>query len=116
VSFHWESRPEDVFGHMAQSYERALYLGVRAVLTGFAPQIEAWMKANAPWSDKTGNARQALYTALEENEKHLILIADHGMEYGIFLETIKAGQWGIVAPAIDHFAPQIFNAIRQLIK
>ena len=40
---------------------------IRAVMEYKAPEVENYMKSNAPWQDQTGNARQGLRaTAFQE--------------------------------------------------
>lgn len=70
-----------------------------------AKQMEAWAKANAPWEDRTGDAREGLrgeYVAESGPNVSAALIA-HTVEYGVFLETMQGGAFQILMPTVLHF-------------
>lgn len=86
---------------------------VRRVAERNAAQIEAWMKANAPWTDRTGQARATLRAeVLDVTGRAAVILLRHGVSYGIYLETIQGGTYAIITPALDHFAPQIWRDIQ----
>lgn len=59
------------------------------------------MKSNAPWTDRTGNARQGLHAAVQrERLKLYALILAHTVEYGIWLEVTHGGANRIIEPSI----------------
>ena len=112
----WEVPPEQAFEELATEYASAIHRGVVAICQRWAPEIANWMKANAPWTDRTGNARQALYTEVNEVVNSMVeLIAGHGVEYGLWLEVRWAGRFAIVNPALDFFAPKIWADVRRLL-
>jgi hypothetical protein len=112
----WTKTPEDAWGELATAYASEVHKGVYAICQYYAAQISNWMKANAPWTDRTGNARQALYTDVEQVVNQMVtLILSHGVEYGIFLETLNAGRYAIIGPALDHFAILIWRDVRQML-
>jgi hypothetical protein len=93
--------------------ERAV---VEVVLQKYAPQIEAWMKATAPWTDRTGNARQGL-KAIPENDmltNVLSIVLIHGMDYGKQLELRRQGRYAIIQPALDTWSPRVFAEVRRV--
>lgn len=72
---------------------------------------EAYMKKNAKWRDRTGNARNSLQTmAVNEGNRHGIIIA-HGMSYGIWLEVRFAGRYAIILPTLDALRPLIMKSL-----
>lgn len=74
----------------------------------------AYMKVNAPWTDDTGNARSSLQAkAYSEKNSHLLVLA-HGVFYGIYLETIKSGKYGVIVPAWRQASDDIWRTIRKL--
>lgn len=79
-----------------------------------AKAIEAWMKANAPWTDRTGQARATLRAeVLEATGKGALILLRHGVDYGgLYLETMQAGRFAIIGLAIDHWAPIIWRDIQ----
>jgi len=116
TGFHWETPPEEAFPEMADAYVSAIHEGVRAVAQRWAPEIETWMKQHAPWTDRTGNARQTLYTEVEDVANLMVnLILSHGVYYGIFLELKNAGKSAVVNPALGHFAPKIWADVKRML-
>ena len=77
-----------------------------------APQVESYAKRNAPWHDRSGNARGRL-TAVSETPTggpYKIILA-HGVPYGIYLEVRWSGRLGIVNPTISHEGPEVMKTI-----
>jgi len=79
-----------------------------------AAQIENQSKQNAPWTDRTGNARNTIYAFVEQNGKNLELLHGIGVEYGKYLETSNQGKFRIIKPTIDDFTPKIKKDIIDL--
>jgi hypothetical protein len=64
--------------------------------------LEAQAKLNAPWTDRTGNARQGLHGgAVLEGTDFVIYIA-HTMTYGVYLELCNAGNFAILMPTLEN--------------
>jgi len=74
-----------------------------------------YMKSNAPWTDRTGNARQTLAAhgvhAPDFHEIHLY----GGVPYQIFLETRFAGRFAIIGPAVKYQGLALMNMLRGLV-
>ncbi len=114
AEFTWRIPPEQVLPRVFDNYSLRIRQAVETVMLRRAPEIEAWMKTNAPWTDRTGNARQTLHTQVVAALTEIALLMAHGMDYGISLETVSAGAYAIVGPACDHFAPIIMDDLRSL--
>lgn len=82
-----------------------------AVAEDFAQDIEDYAKSNAPWADRSGDARAQLETEVETEGEEVVITLSHGVEYGIFLETIQNGEFAIIMPTLEHFAPQVFGRV-----
>jgi hypothetical protein len=115
MSFTWQVEPEAAFTEFADEYSKALHTAVYQLALRYAPEIETWMKANAVWTDRTGNARQTLYSEVQDLTDSVLIAFGHGVDYGIFLELANAGRFAIVNPALDFFAPKIWADVRRLI-
>ena len=73
-------------------------------------QMVEYMKANAPWADRTGDAREGLQGAVVwQDDTHFTIMLGHGenIEYGIWLEVRWGGKYAIVTPTVHHFAPMM---------
>ena len=112
----WDTRPADALEGLAVQYASAIHAGVFAIVQRRAPEIQNWMKENAPWTDRTGNARQGLHTDPNQVINQLVwLILSHGVDYGVYLEHKNAGRFAIVSPAIDHWAPIIWADVQRML-
>lgn len=108
----WTVTPEQAFTPGVQAYITRIRAGVRAIADRYAPQIEAWMKAEAIWTDRTGNARQTLNTEVEQVTSDMVaIILAHGVSYGVYLELSHGANFAIVTPALDYFGPLIWRDV-----
>lgn len=84
-----------------------------------AEDMEGFAKAAAPWTDRTGDARDTLegysgvYGTADQGPgvvNHFVGVK-HGVEYGKWLEVRWGGRWGIVQRTLEIFIPQIRDRI-----
>lgn len=115
MSVVWDIEPDKMLVEVAEDYAKAIHEAVYTICLRYAPEIEAWMKANAPWTDRTGNARQTLQARAEKTIEQIIeIVMGHGMTYGWNLELDHGGRFAIVNPALDYFAPKVWADVRSL--
>lgn len=111
----WIRSPQVLVDAM-DGYKRRVIAAIAELARYFEPQLEAYAKANAPWTDRTGNARQSLFTATEIARDMVTLYLSHGMEYGVFLELCNSGRYAIVLPTLEaHYGP-IKSALDNLLR
>ncbi|MBL8162459.1 MAG: hypothetical protein JNJ61_10775 [Anaerolineae bacterium] len=85
------------------------------VLLYFQPIIETYAKQNAPWTDRTANARQSLHADVEVIAgQAVILYLSHGVSYGIYLEVAFAGRYAIIWPTIEAHLPQVAKMLQEI--
>jgi hypothetical protein len=96
---------------------------VKRVIGGqflFAKQeAVGFMKVNAPWTDRTANARNGLHAETEfgpEQHFYAQLVLAHSVFYGIYLETRFSGKYAILMPTINYIGPLILSRIASSIK
>lgn len=114
--FVWFHSPDEVFPEGLDRYVSDIRMAIMQISRQRAPEIETWMKNNAPWEDRTGNARQTLHTEVWMMAEQAVIRLSHGMGYGTFLELAHGGRWAVIGPALDHFAPKIWNDVEQLFR
>lgn len=114
--FVWERRPEQVFAEHYDDYARNLYVAIGALADFYSVLIEAWMKDNAKWQDRSGNARQTLHSEVLRLAEEIVIQFDHGVEYGVFLELAHQSRFSVISPAMDHFAPLIVDDLIRLLQ
>ncbi len=78
----------------------------------------SYMKTNAPWTDRTGNARQTLAAhAIHEFSGAYALHEIHlygGVPYQIWLETRWSGRYAIISKAVKYQGLALMNQLRGL--
>lgn len=116
TGFKWEVTPEEAFTALYDDYTRRIYQAIQALANRYAPEIEAWLKQNKQWVDRTGNATQGLYAEVEATLTEIVIAFDHSVEYGIWLELKHQGQYAIIAPALDYFAPKFWADVQALFR
>jgi hypothetical protein len=106
MGFKWVVPPTSVFPQAYAKYTQAVFTSGRRVAEARAGDMERWAKNNAPWTDRTGNARSSLHADVADSPGVVAEITlSHGVEYGIWLEIAHAGRFAIIAPAIDTYGP-----------
>ena len=80
-----------------------------------AARAEAAMKAQAPWNDQTGNARQGLFGQVEVTGDSITITLGHTVIYGVFLElgTSRMVPRPVIVPVASQTAEQfIADAVK----
>lgn len=115
MAFVWDVTPEQAFGDLVENYTKTVFLSGRRVAEARALDMENWAKANAPWQDRTGNARAGLNAVVKQSPGVIAeIVMSHGVDYGVWLEIANGGRFAIIAKTIDTFGP-IFMADMQRI-
>lgn len=87
---------------------------VVALAGNWAGQLEGRAKTNAPWQDRTANARNGLFGSTEIRGNEVFIRLGHSMEYGVFLELARDGKHAVLKPTIDAATPEIFKSYKRL--
>ena len=115
LTIRWTVPPE-VLGRNIRDYADRLLAAVFDLSQFFAAKIEAYAKARAPWTDRTGNARQGLTARSFRTATAVTLVLFHAVEYGIWLEVANAGNYAIILRALEaHYQPYM-QAIQGLMR
>ena len=98
--------------------EQELLRAVFATCKFWDGDIETWMKHNAPWRDRTTNARNGLFANARKLGKYVFgIVLGHIVDYGIYLEegTRNMRPYPIVRPAIEEFAPKVIATLTKIL-
>lgn len=111
--FHWKS--EALFRNV-HDFPKALDRAVTSATEYGATFGESHMRANAPWTDRTGAARATLSATASHNpgKSHSIILS-HGVHYGIWLEVKHSGRYAIVVPSLTVVGRKVMGLIDDLL-
>lgn len=80
-----------------------------------ASELQAKMKMNRPWTDRTGMAKALLNAKVSQPDSKIVRITlTHGVEYGIWLELAHGKKYAIIAPTIREEGPRIVEDLNNL--
>ncbi len=97
------------------AYGNAVIRAVEQVARHFEPILEQYAKDEAPWTDRTGNARQTLRSWSETLANDVVaLYVEHGMDYGIHLERRWGGRYAILMPTIEAHLAEIEQMLQDI--
>lgn len=82
----------------------------------WARRCQDHMQENAPWTDRTGNARQGLKARPESRAWQYSIILAHTMPYGIYLETRWGGKYAIILPTIKTMGREVMAGAREILR
>lgn len=87
-----------------------------AASESMAPEVENYMKLNAPWTDQTTNARNGLAARAYQDAFNTGIVLYHQVSYGIFLETRFGGEYAIINPTIEAMGPAVMRRYDRILE
>lgn len=100
----------DLEANLAGLDERIIR-GIQAAAHYTAPLAESHMRENAPWTDRTGNARNGLRAHVVTGGTKTAIVLHHSVPYGVFLEVRWGGKYAVIEPTIHAMVPTFIKAI-----
>lgn len=98
-------------------YGARVYVGIRMVADYIKQKLQDEARRNAPWKDRTGNARSGLFSLVDDAAGSLVTIyLAHTMDYGVWLELGNGGRYAIIMPTIQRNLPTIKRMLDELFK
>lgn len=79
-----------------------------------ATKAAAYAKQNAPWTDRTGNARNGLFATAQRDYPSYRIIIGHSVDYGVWLEARFSGRYQIIRPTVDNTGPELMKTVSKL--
>lgn len=80
-----------------------------------ASELEAYMKLNRPWTDRTNMAKATLNTKVSQPDANTIrLTLAHGVDYGIWLELAHEKNYAIIGPTLNIKGPEVIQGFQNL--
>lgn len=82
----------------------------------FEARAGSKLRAQAPWTDRTGNARAGLGAVHEGRGDHNTLVLFHTMHYGIYLEVSHDGKYAVLGPVQREIAVEMERVLAAAIR
>jgi gentisate 1,2-dioxygenase len=115
----WVEPPEKL-AQAIEDYGERVVAAVQAVAEFVGGEMQNQARVNAPWTDRTGNARSGLFSvAARETAKALVTIYlshGHTVDYGKFLELAHGQRYAIVMPTIQANLPLLKRMLDDLFR
>lgn len=115
MSIEWVIDPKALGKAIETQYARKVVERAKRRVHDAAPEAEGLMKRNAPWTDRTGEARKLLMAEVKETDKDITLYLIHGAAHGVFLELARGGRYAIIAPTLVDVAGRLRQRLGGLV-
>lgn len=139
--FEWRVSPK-VIADGLEEYGRKALVAIQAAANYWGQSIQDTARKEAPWEDRTGNARGGLFfaidgfgldtitgevtpeaasemsdVALESGDANtLIVTLGHTVFYGKYLELSNGGKYAIVMSTIENNLPKLEKLVQDIFK
>jgi hypothetical protein len=100
---------KNIDGHIDRLIAASLALG-----QDLAGMLEKEMKQDAPWQDRTGNARKGLKGSSAIDDDNITITVSHSVDYGVYLELANDGKYAILKPTADKNRNAVYKAYERL--
>ena len=105
----WSTPPSELATAVERYGDRVLQ-AMAGIAQYVATQMQNQAQADAPWTDRTGNARTGLFGTSEADfgAKVVTIYLSHGatISYGVWLELAASGKWGVIMRTMEsHYEP-----------
>lgn len=77
-------------------------------------EMEDYAKANAPWQDRTGNAREGLAGSSGANQYVYWIRLTHSVHYGVYLERGMELRFEIIRPTMNLYSNRVWEILEEL--
>lgn len=115
----WKVAP-DKLARAIEQYGDKVLVAVAAVAQYTATQMQNAAKQNAPWTDRTGNARSGLFGTSEANfARHVVTIyLSHSpvLDYGGVLELGHGGRYAIIMRTMQAHMPRLKTMLDDMLR
>lgn len=110
-------RPPEQLARAIELYGERVWVAVAAVAELVAQKMQDSARQNAPWTDRTGNARSGIFGTIEQAARDGVTIyLSHGqtVAYGVWLELSRGGQYAIIMPTIEAHIGEIEGLLQRI--
>jgi len=87
-------------------------IGILGEATG--QKMKSYAQTNAPWTDRTGDARNRLEYESKKDETGVTVSIFHQMDYGVYLEQCNNEKFAILKNARDSQIAEFLQAVQSI--
>lgn len=81
-----------------------------------AKKMEGEAKKNAPWTNRTSNARNSIQGDFGWKSNQVVITLSGNMDYSVYLELANEKKYAILKPTIERNAPEILRGYQRLVR
>lgn len=96
--------------------DRKLRAALELYANTAALKMEADAKRNAPWTDRTGNARNSIQGGYGWDGDKLVIILSGNVSYFVYLELANEKKYAILVPTTEKYTPEILSGFKKLVE
>lgn len=113
----WVRPPAHISANLGR-YGQKVEAATVAVAEFIGAKMQNYARANAPWQDRTGNARSGLfYQVVREAARKLVIVyLAHTVFYGKFLELSHGERYAIIWPTIEKHLSELEKMLDDIFK
>ena len=97
-----------------ERFEKAASDAMKQACKETASEMQAYSRANAPWRDRTGNARAGLTGSWGLNQYVYYIKLSHSVSYGVYLELGYEKRFEIIDPTMNKLSGRVWEIYRSL--
>lgn len=89
---------------------------IAEIAQDLAQELVDYAQTNAPWEDRSGDARSGLEAGVNVENGQFDVELYHTVEYGIWLEVRWGGRYAIIIPTIEAIGPKLFAKMNNMLE
>lgn len=97
-----------------ERFEKAATDAMKHACKETSGEMQEYAKANAPWRDRTGNARAGLKGSWGMNQYVYYIKLAHSVSYGVYLELSMEKRFEIIAPTMAKYSDRVWEIYKEL--
>lgn len=99
-----------------EALENKSEIAVKMLAETGAVKMQGYAQGHAPWTDRTGRARQTLKGSVETISNGYKIKIAHGVDYGIWLELAHEKRFAIIPNTLNYGEQTILPAFYKLLE
>lgn len=118
LALSWQGTPDEI-ERATLAYLRRVDSRLDAAIGLITDLLQREARLNAPWTDRTGAAREGLSAAALSSlaaQDIVRIYLFHTVPYGIFLELSRGGKYAVIMPTIERLAPTIQSILQGVLQ